>query len=325
MSELNDGEISTACLRVEAETRTTDPFAPVPYRGDDGRYHFLYVTHDVETMEWYGGRHSTKNLRDGYVGSGDWPQLMQKVAPEKLNTRPKEFFPDVASAKRAEAIWITLETIANDPLCRNVQEGGHGLTSAGARALHARPGHTASVAVKIKAAYARPGGKDRIIAHLRGLRQDADAEARRLAAIRTAAQDPESLIRRSITAREVNARPEVKAKRSQSLRATLATPEAQATKSRTAHERWARDGEKERHGTKTAGRHHRTRAERYGIDPSDFEAVNAAHAAHKAELNRKRGATFRARHQGEVLKTSNREKMARWRARMKAARADAAD
>ena len=87
----------------------------------------------------------------------------------------------------------------------------------------------------------------------------------------------------------------------------------------TAEDRWARDGEKERHGAKTAVRHHRAQAERHGIDPGDIEAVSAAHAAHKAELNRKRGAAFRERHQGEALKTSNREKMARWRARMKAA------
>jgi hypothetical protein len=316
--------MSTKPPRITANSRATDPFAPVPYRGGDGRYHFLYVTRDVETLEWYGGRHSTKNLHDGYVGSGDWPQLMQKVAPEKLDTRPTEFFPDVASAKRAEAEWITLETIAADLLCRNVQEGGHGLTSASARALHARPGHTASMAVKIKAAYARPGGKDRILAHLRRLAQDADAQARRLAALRTAAADPASLARRSITSLEVNARPEVQAKRSRSLKIRFDDPGHRARMKKTADDRWARDGEQERQGAKTAARHHRTRAERHGIDPGDVEAVDAAHAAHKAELNRKRCAAFRERHQGEALKTSNREKMARWRARMKAARADAA-
>jgi hypothetical protein len=172
-----------------------DRTAPVPRRGSDGRYHFLYVTYDIETFEWYGGRHSTGNVRDGYRGSGDWPQLMKKLAPDRLRSTPIKFFPDVESAKRAEAEWITLDMIAADPSCRNSQEGGHGLTAASARALYARPGHTASMAVNIKAAYARPGGKDRIIAHLRRLHQDVDAQARRLAAIKTAAADPENLCR----------------------------------------------------------------------------------------------------------------------------------
>jgi len=179
--------------------------------------------------------------------------------------------------------------------------------------------------VKIKAAYARPGGKDRILEHLTRIRSDKTIESRRIAAAKAGQKTPEARARKSVAAREVNSRPEVKEKRSRSLKDTLATPEARATKCRTAHERWARDGEKERHGAKTAERHHRTRAERYGIDPGEVEAVDAAHAAHRAELNRKRGAAFRERHQGEVLKMSNREKMARWRARMKAARADSTD
>ena len=39
--------------------------APIPRRGADGRYHYLYVTYDIETFEWYGGKHSTDNPQDG--------------------------------------------------------------------------------------------------------------------------------------------------------------------------------------------------------------------------------------------------------------------
>jgi hypothetical protein len=120
----------------KADDRTT----PIPYRGGDGRYHLLYVTHHIDTGEWYGGRHSTNDLNDGYAGSGDWPQVWKLLAPGMLVTEAIEFFTDVESLKRAEAKWITLATIAADPLCRNVQEGGHGLTSASAKALHAQPG-----------------------------------------------------------------------------------------------------------------------------------------------------------------------------------------
>ena len=77
--------------------------AAVPYSGSDGQYHFLYVTYHIDTFEWYGGRHSTADLNDGYLGSGNWPQLWKQFAPEVLITEPIEFFPDLKALKRAEA------------------------------------------------------------------------------------------------------------------------------------------------------------------------------------------------------------------------------
>jgi len=305
-----------------AASGTAERSASVPFRGDDGRYHFLYVTYQIYTLDWYGGRHSTRNLNDGYVGSGDWPQLWKHLAPEVLLTVPIEFFPDVESLKRAEAQWITLEGIEADPLCQNVQEGGYGVTSAVLKLRHARPGYSAAVGKLIQAALQDPEVNLRLReGQRRGWERDRE---RRVAAIR-AAQTPELSALRSIISREVNGRPEVKAKRSLSLKTTLAAPDKRQRKRETANERWARDGEKERHGTKTAERHHRNRAERYGIDPNDVEAVDAAHTAHKAELNRLRGAAFRERHKGDQLRAANRGKQARYRARQKAARSPADD
>jgi hypothetical protein len=291
--------------------------APVPYRGRDGQYHFLYVTRHIETNEWYGGRHSTDDLNDGYSGSGDWPQLMKRIAPELLVTEAIEFFPDLESLKRAEAKWITLASINADPLCRNVQEGGHGVTSATMKARHARPGFSAAVGKNIQARLLEPDINLRLReGQQRGWKRDRE---RRVAAIRTSIT-PELCALRSINSREVHARPEVKEKHSRSLKAALAAPDKRQRKSETAKERWARDGERARHGAKTAERYHRSRAERYGIDPSDVEAVNTAHAAHKAELNRKRGAAFRERHQGPEQRAANRDRQTRFRARQKAAR-----
>jgi hypothetical protein len=291
---------------------------PVPYRGRDGRYHFLYETYHIETFEWYGGRHSTHDLNDGYVGSGTWPQFWKRIAPGALDTAPVKFFDDAEALKRAEAEWITLDMIAADPLCRNLYEGGEGLTSASAKALHARPRYTAALGQKIQAALQVPDVNRRLReGQKRGWKHHREP---RISAIR-AAQTPELSALRSIISREVAARPGVSEKRSQSLKDTLSAPDKRQRKRETAYERWARDGEKERHGSMTAARHHRSRAERYGIDPIDIEAVNAAHAAHKAELNRQRGATFRALHQGDELRAANREKAARYRARKKAAAA----
>jgi hypothetical protein len=289
-----------------------------PYRGTDGLYHFLYVTSHIDTHEWYGGRHSTDNLKDGYVGSGDWPQFWKRNAREALVTEAIEFFSDVESLKRAEAAWITLEMIDADPLCRNAQEGGHGVTSATLKARHARLGYSATVGKIIQAALQRPEVNRRLRdGQRRGWERDRE---QRIAAIR-ASTTPELCALRSINSREVNARPEVQEKRSRSLKATLAAPEQRVRMIETANERWAREGEKERHGAKTAERHYLARAERYGIDPSDVEAVEAVEAAHKAHkdaLNRARGATFRERHQDEEQRAANREKQARYRARKRA-------
>jgi hypothetical protein len=296
-------------LRSLSQTRTARADktvrASAPYRGNDGQYHFLYVIHHIETFEWYGGRHSTDNLNDGYAGSGDWPLLWSQIAPEML-----VIFPDVGSLKQAEAKWITLETISADPLCRNVQEGGHGVTSATMKARHAIAGYPAAVGKNIQARLQEPDVNRRLReGQRRGWKRDWE---RRVAAIR-ASITPELCALRSINSREVNARPEVKAKRSRSLKESLAAPDKRQRKRETANERWAREGERERHGAKTAARHHHNRAERYEIDPGDLAAISAAHAAHKADLNRKRGVAFRERQ-----RATERAKMARWLARFRA-------
>jgi hypothetical protein len=44
----------------------------VPAPDADGYWHYTYVTYRPNTGEWYGGKHSTSNLNDGYLGSGKW-------------------------------------------------------------------------------------------------------------------------------------------------------------------------------------------------------------------------------------------------------------
>jgi len=98
-----------------------------PRRGHDGRYHYLYVTYDVDTFEWYGGKHSTENLEDGYRGSGAW--VLGHPAPERLVTKWTDFFESEKESYEAEAKWLILELIDEDLLCRNIVEGGTGGTS----------------------------------------------------------------------------------------------------------------------------------------------------------------------------------------------------
>jgi hypothetical protein len=41
-------------------------------------YHYNYILLHPETKQYYIGKHSTKNLNDGYMGSGAWPRQMIK-------------------------------------------------------------------------------------------------------------------------------------------------------------------------------------------------------------------------------------------------------
>ena len=109
-----------------------------PYRGADGRYHFLYCTEHQETGECYFGKHSTWNLDDDYQGSGDWIKHCRAVSPDRLKTTPFQFFDSEEAAYAEEKTFLTPE-IRNDPLCRNVNEGGDGRTSEEQLRMFARP------------------------------------------------------------------------------------------------------------------------------------------------------------------------------------------
>lgn len=108
-----------------------------PYRGADGRYHFVYRTEHEETGEYYIGKHSTADLDDGYLGSGDWTKLWRVFAPDQLNMRPIRFFDSEEAAYLGERQYLA--EIRNDSLRRNVNEGGEGRTSEDMRRTFARP------------------------------------------------------------------------------------------------------------------------------------------------------------------------------------------
>ena len=38
--------------------------------GDDGNYHFIYLTINTNNSKFYVGKHTTDSLSDGYIGSG---------------------------------------------------------------------------------------------------------------------------------------------------------------------------------------------------------------------------------------------------------------
>ena len=54
-------------------------------------YHFIYKTIS-DSGKYYIGRHSTKNLNDGYFGSGKWIRSLKNKS--NLKREIIEFLPD---------------------------------------------------------------------------------------------------------------------------------------------------------------------------------------------------------------------------------------
>lgn len=111
--------------------------AIVPRPDDDGYWHYTYVTYHPATGEWYGGKHSTDNLDDGYLGSGRW--VKNHPAREELVIEIVEFFYSEEHAYAAEAALIDFVAIDTDPLCRNRRDGGYGCSREANARLAADP------------------------------------------------------------------------------------------------------------------------------------------------------------------------------------------
>jgi hypothetical protein len=66
-------------------------------------YHFIYKT-THQNGKYYIGRHSTKNLNDGYIGSGRWPSSIKDRS--KLAREILEFVNDAETLKQREGEYL---------------------------------------------------------------------------------------------------------------------------------------------------------------------------------------------------------------------------
>lgn len=89
-------------------------------------HHTVYVTKNVENGKFYIGKHSTRNLQDGYCGSGSWIKK-SKSNKDKLETRVLKHFEDEDSAYDFEQEAISISKSIYFDLCMNKQRGGLGL------------------------------------------------------------------------------------------------------------------------------------------------------------------------------------------------------
>lgn len=90
------------------------------------QYHFIYKTVNQVNGKYYIGMHSTNDLDDDYIGSGQrlW-HAIKKYGKENFKRETLEFLPDRSSLKEREK-EIVNEAMLKDEQCMNLTVGGNG-------------------------------------------------------------------------------------------------------------------------------------------------------------------------------------------------------
>src|ERR1039458_6599499 len=88
--------------------------------------HILYRTTNILNNRFYVGMHSTKNLDDGYLGSGKRiKRELRKYGRENFKKEILEVLPSRRALEEREAQIVNRELLTN-PLCLNLKNGGEG-------------------------------------------------------------------------------------------------------------------------------------------------------------------------------------------------------
>lgn len=105
-------------------------------------YNFTYLTTNLINGKMYYGVHSTKNINDGYIGSGKALKLaIQKYGISNFKREVLEYFDTRELASNAEAELITAD-IVNSDIWYNLNPGGDNCSS----------GHSETTKLKISKA-----------------------------------------------------------------------------------------------------------------------------------------------------------------------------
>ena len=89
-------------------------------------FHYIYKTTNRLNGKYYIGMHSTNNINDGYIGSGDrLRRSIRKYGKENFKFEIIEFLPNRTTLKEREQELIT-EDLLNDKMCMNICFGGGG-------------------------------------------------------------------------------------------------------------------------------------------------------------------------------------------------------
>jgi hypothetical protein len=90
------------------------------------KYHFIYKTTNIKNGKYYIGMHSTSNLDDGYLGSGNKiRRSIRKYGKENFKLEILQFFESRELLAEREKELVN-EEILKDPMCMNLRKGGEG-------------------------------------------------------------------------------------------------------------------------------------------------------------------------------------------------------
>jgi hypothetical protein len=94
-------------------------------RADQRKFHIIYKTTCLKTGKWYIGMHSTNDLNDRYLGSGQllWKSI-KKHGREHHRREILEHLPDRRSLSDRERVLV--EEAKKDLQCVNLRQGGLG-------------------------------------------------------------------------------------------------------------------------------------------------------------------------------------------------------
>jgi hypothetical protein len=89
-------------------------------------FHYTYQTKNLVNGKTYIGVHSTSNLEDGYLGSGNaLKSSIKKYGKENFKAEILDYFDTKEEAYLEEAFLVTSEVVSNDGNY-NLTEGGSG-------------------------------------------------------------------------------------------------------------------------------------------------------------------------------------------------------
>ena len=90
------------------------------------KYHFIYKTTNLLSGKYYIGMHSTDDLEDGYLGSGNRLRLaIRKHGKENFKREILEFCETRNELKKRESEIVNLDEVAKKE-CMNLKVGGEG-------------------------------------------------------------------------------------------------------------------------------------------------------------------------------------------------------
>ena len=225
---------------------TYSPNSVIPFTDPDGFYHFTYLTINTINNKFYLGKHTTKDLNDGYIGSGiAFKNAIKKHGYLNFQHYRLQFFTTAQDAYLAEGLLITEDVIKRyrDELkvCYNLKTGGR----FGGGGLSEESKEKQSKA--LKDACARPEIKEKLSKALKEMWSRPEYKEKKSKASKENWSRPEFKEKQSKVQKESHSSSEYKEKMSKSSKENWSRPEFKEKRSKSLKETLARPEVKEKH------------------------------------------------------------------------------